>query len=257
MCRQPADRTHLPSRPSPLPPLPTCPPSHTLPTPSSLPRHAHHQKPQPRLPYTKSDPDAASKWGHDLFGASVPGGNLAHRLSAAQKIAIRDGTGPSSPSLDLRGKDLLDDDLDLRGNGPNKPRGASAGRASLVDRVGGGVARHSPAATPAGGRPSPAQPSGPGLTIKGKSNRNVVEVSNLDVGTTAEDVKVRCTRELARASLPELIPCPRRLLTSRHQATFESFGKIISSRLGPRHSSSVTVRLHPSNSLEFMPLPRI
>lgn len=46
-----------------------------------------------------------------------------------------------------------------------------------------------------------AVPSGPGLSIKGKSGKTVVEVANLAQGTSAEDVKVCRRLPLARRAL--------------------------------------------------------
>jgi hypothetical protein len=179
--------------------------------------HITTRREQPRLKYSPADPEAPGKWGHDLFGQQIQGGNLAFRLqmdrgpSAAEaKIAARNGGrgGSSSGGGGAGGgQDLMDASFDLLGRRPQQqqrqqqaaarePRATRTADAEMQDV-----------------KPRASKP----ISILGSSGKTWVLVSNLVAGTTAEDVKVRCSGRalLSDAHLTDGPPCScRRPLTS-------------------------------------------
>ncbi|CDZ97027.1 RNA-binding protein (RRM superfamily) [Phaffia rhodozyma] len=168
-------------------------------------RSANDSRQQPYrrtlLPYAPPTHSTSERWSHDLFGAMIPGGNLAFRLNkndtAAAKIAARNGGRGGG-----RDNDLLDPGLDLFGKKEETEKNAQ-----IPSR-------------PRDARPSQPQrenktPAEKGIGIKGASmvNKKMVEVGNLAPGTTAEDVKM----------------------------TFNTFGAIVSSSISSQTNQSVTV----------------
>lgn len=137
------------------------------------------------LKYTPADPEAPGKWGHDLFGQQIQGGNLAFRLqmdrgsSAAEaKIAARGGGGGRARG-GAGGQDLMDASFDLLGRKPQPQRQqAPTPREPRANRPVDAEMREV--------APRETKP----ISILGSSGKTWVLVTNLVAGTTAEDVKV-------------------------------------------------------------------
>jgi hypothetical protein len=175
--------------------------------------------------FTPRDPDAPGRWAHDQFGSQIKGGNLAfllgvdpsapesgsRRLTAEEKIAARNGAGGSKVGkLDLdSGKDLLAmeiEEVQPVGKGsllgrvagasiPRQPRQQQQQQQQPRGKMASDLIappRPPPQAVPVS---TPVQPK-PNLSIKGKSSRNTIDVKNLALGTTVEDVVVSVTSAL-------------------------------------------------------------